>query len=118
MALINCPHCNKQNSSQAETCSHCNMSLQLSAEELEAVHKIKRRELRDKLYHWRMLSFVAMALALIGAVPMVWDYARSIDYGFNASVLNHWGSAWTIAGFALYLFTRVMMVLAKRNYKK
>ena len=118
MALINCPHCKKQVSSKAETCMHCNQPLKMTAENLEILNKNKRRSLRKKLYKYKMLSFVAMALALIGAVPMVWDYARSVDYGFTTSALNHWGTTWVILGFILYVVSRVMMVVSKRNSRK
>lgn len=115
MALINCPHCNRQNSSQAKECVGCGRSLQMSREELEKLARQRKRDLRNTLYRYKMLSYVAMALALFGAVPMIWDYARSIDYGFNTSVLNHWGTTWVVIGFVVYAFSRVMMLVAKKK---
>jgi len=70
------------------------------------------------MYHLKMLSFIAMALALIGLVPMLWDYLKALGYGFQANILNHWGINLIIAGFVMYVFVRIMMLLTKRNYKR
>jgi hypothetical protein len=64
-----------------------------------------------------MISYIAMVITLIGVIPMVWDYAKSIDYGFNASILNHWGVYWVTVGFILYFIIRILMLKAKRNFK-
>jgi len=117
MALISCPHCNKQNSSKQDFCSHCKAPLILDEAELERLLRKNRREQKNKIYRWKMLSFLAMAIAMIGAVPMVWDYAKSVDYGFQASLINHWGAAWVFAGFILYVVTRIMIILIKKSKK-
>jgi len=69
------------------------------------------------MYQYKMLTFTAMAIAVIGLVPMLWTYAKAIDYGFNASLLNHWGIYFVMLGFVLYVAVRALMLNTKRNYK-
>lgn len=65
-----------------------------------------------------MLSFTAVAIAVIGFVPMVWAYAQAIDYGFNVNILNHWGIYLVIIGFIMYVLVRTKITINKRNYQK
>jgi len=102
MSLINCPSCQKQISDKSEICPHCENPLKQSEEDLNRI---------------KVLTFTAMAIAIIGLVPMLWTYAKAIDYGFNANLLNHWGIYLIMAGFALYVVVRIMMFNTKRNYK-
>ena len=117
MSLIKCPACQKQISNKLELCPHCDYSFNQSGEELNRIKVLRYRKYRDKMYRLKMLTFTAMAIAIIGLVPMLWAYAKAIDYGFNASFINHWGIYLVMAGFALYVIIRVMMYTAKSNYK-
>ncbi len=117
MALTKCPSCQNKISSKASSCSHCGFSLVEDEEALDQLRKQKHRLFRNKMYRLKMLSYVAMAITLIGVVPMIWDYVKSIDYGFNASILNHWGVNWVVMGFILYFVIRILMLKTKRDYK-
>jgi len=117
MSLINCPSCQKQISNKSEICPHCENPLKQSEQDLNRIKVLKYRKFRDQMYRFKMLTFTAMAIAIIGLVPMLWTYAKAIDYGFNANLLNHWGIYLIMAGFALYVVVRVMMFNTKRNYK-
>lgn len=117
MALTICPSCKNRISDKANSCHHCGFSLVEDEEVLDQLRKQDYRAYRDKMYKLKMLSFVAMAITLFGVVPMIWDYIKSIDYGFNASILNHWGVNLVIVGFAMYFLIRLLMLKTKRNYK-
>ena len=117
MSLINCPSCKKQVSDKMETCSHCHSPLKLSEEDLYRTKELRYRNYRDKMYRFKMLTFTAMAIAIIGLVPMLWTYAKAVDYGFDANVFNHWGTYLIFIGFALYVVVRILMFTAKRQYK-
>lgn len=116
MSLINCPSCQKKISDKSQVCPHCGLDLNMSAEDMERLKILKNRNFKDKMYRFKMLTLVAVAIALIGVVPMVWNYARAIDYGFNAVIINHWGIYFAVAGFLLYVFLRVSMVIVKRRF--
>ena len=117
MALTICPSCQNKISSKAENCSKCGFSMVDNFDEIDRLNKQKYRRYRDRMYKLKMLSFVAMALSLAGVIPMIWDYIKSIDYGFNASVLNHWGVNLVFAGFVMYVLVRIAMLKVKRDYK-
>lgn len=117
MSLIKCPSCQKQISNKADVCHHCDYSFNQSEDDLQRLKVLNYRKYRDKMYRLKMLTFTAMAIAVLGLVPMLWAYAQAIDYGFNVSIINHWGIYVIMAGFALYVVIRVLMLATKRKYK-
>ncbi len=117
MSLIKCPSCQNQISDKLELCPHCEYSLNQSGDDLERLKVLRYRKYRDKMFRFKMLTFTAMAIAIIGLVPMLWTYAKAIDYGFNANFLNHWGVYLIFIGFAMYVGVRASMYVAKSNYK-
>lgn len=117
MALTKCPSCQNKISSKAESCSNCGFSFIENEDAIEQLAKQKYRVFRNKMYRYKMLSYIAMAITLFGVVPMIWDYVKSIDYGFNASILNHWGINWIVAGFIMYFLIRILMLKLKRDFK-
>ena len=117
MSLISCPSCKKKISDKVQECPHCQFSFNQGEEDFERLRVLNYRTYRDKMYRFRMLTFVSMALAIAGLVPMLWSYAKAMDYGFNVKFTNHWGIYLVMAGFALYVLIRVLMFNAKRNYK-
>lgn len=117
MSLISCPKCHQKISDKSSECTHCHFSFVNNAEEIERLKVLNFRKYRDKMYRLKMLSFIAMAIALIGTVPMLWDYLKAIDYGFQANILNHWGIKLLVIGFAMYVIVRVLMLTTKRNFK-
>jgi uncharacterized membrane protein len=117
MSLINCPSCQQKISNKVSQCPQCGFSFDQNEDEIEHLRKVNYRNYRDKMYRFKMLSFVAIAIALFGTVPMLWIYARAIDYGFVPSLISHWGIYLLVAGFAMYVIVRVMMVNTRRNYQ-
>jgi hypothetical protein len=85
--------------------------------EIERLKLIKYREYRDLIYRLKMLSYVAVVIAMIGIVPMIWDYTRAISYGFVVSIRNHWGLYFAEIGFVFYIIIRYLLIRAKRQYK-
>ena len=117
MALVSCPSCQKKISDKASVCSECDYSFDQDESELERLKVLHFRKYRDTKYRLKMLSYVAIAIALFGVVPMVWDYLKAMDYGFQVNLLNHWGINPVMLGFAMYVVVRILMLNNKRNYK-
>jgi FtsH-binding integral membrane protein len=117
MSLINCPSCQNKISDKATSCPNCHFSFRENEDEIDRLKIINYRKYRNKMYQFKMLSFVAIAIALAGVIPMLWNYAKAVDYGFNANIINHWGIYLVMAGFALYVIIRILMVTTKNKYK-
>ena len=117
MSLIKCPACQNKMSDKAPVCPNCEYSFNQSEGDLQRIKVLKYRKYRDKMFLFKMLTFTSIAIAVFGLVPMLWTYAKAIDYGFNASIINHWGTYLVMAGFALYVVVRVLMLTTKRKYK-
>jgi len=117
MSLINCPSCQKKISDKVSTCPGCHFSFNQGESELDRLKVLNYRKYRDKQYRFKMLSFVSIGITLFGVVPMLWDYLKALDYGFNVSLANHWGIYPVMAGFAMYVVIRILMLFTKRNYQ-
>ncbi|MDT8437657.1 MAG: hypothetical protein RQ729_01455 [Wenzhouxiangellaceae bacterium] len=64
MAIVQCPVCEKRISSVAPSCPHCHAALgELGA---EARQRLRLRRWQDRMYRMRNLSYVAMAMVLVG----------------------------------------------------
>ena len=64
MAIISCPECDKPISSRTNLCPYCGFQRGEVAE--EQLKEFRRRKLRDRIYHMKMLSYLALTF-LIGA---------------------------------------------------
>ena len=117
MSLISCPSCKKKISDKVSVCPSCQFSFNQDESELDRLKVINYRKYRDKQYRFKMLSFVSIAVTLFGVVPMLWDYLKALDYGFNVSLVNHWGIYPVMAGFAMYVAIRILMLYTKRKYQ-
>ncbi len=117
MALMSCPSCQHKISDKVTVCSKCGYDFDQDPSELERLKVMNYRKYRDRQYRLKMISFVAIAIALFGVVPMLWDYLKAMDYGFQTSLINHWGINPVMLGFALYVVVRILMLNNKRNYK-
>ena len=107
MALINCPSCRTKISSVAEACPKCGYSRSGEAKaDPEEIKLFLKRKLRDRMYLLRMLSYVAMSIAMIGAMPMLWDYIKSLELGQAIDLKAHWGIYAIGAGFGIYMIIR------------
>jgi hypothetical protein len=63
MAIISCPGCNKPISSRSNLCPYCGFERGEVAE--EQLKEFRRRKLRDRIYHLKMLSYAALTVLLI-----------------------------------------------------
>lgn len=117
MSLIKCPACRKQISNKVKSCPHCEYSFNQTKEEAVKSKVLNFRRYRDKMYRYKMLTFTSIAIAIFGLVPMLWTYAQAIDYGFNASMTNHWGIYFIYIGFVFFVLIRILMFISKSNYK-
>lgn len=63
MAIISCPSCNKPISSRTSLCPYCGFERGEVAE--EQLQELRRRKLRDRIYHLKMLSYAALTILLI-----------------------------------------------------
>ncbi|MBL4773672.1 MAG: hypothetical protein JKX98_08765 [Alcanivoracaceae bacterium] len=117
MSLINCPSCQKKISDKISICPACQFSFNQNESELDRLKISNYRKYRDKQYQFKMLGFFAIAITVFGVIPMLWDYLKALDYGFDVNLINHWGIYPVITGFAMYVFVRILMLKTKRNYK-
>ena len=119
MALVKCPVCRNRMSSLAEVCPKCGFSHDpdqvIDAEQAQLYQK---RRYQQRIYQLKMLSFVAMASAMIGAIPMLWAYIKGIEENENVNLLAHWGSYLVGIGFVMYLFVRAAIITTRKNYRK
>jgi hypothetical protein len=63
MAIISCPNCDKNISSQSNLCPYCGFQRGEVAE--EQLKELRRRKLRDRIYHMKMLSYAALLLLIV-----------------------------------------------------
>jgi len=106
MAVINCPSCNKKISDKANSCSHCQLDLvDLDKDKIQSLSKVSYVQKHQSLMNH---SFIAMLL-FCGGFLFFWQYANSGTWQYTASVTS------TIAGFVLYLITRIRLLFLKRG---
>ena len=118
MALVHCPACRTKMSSVATVCPNCGYSRDAEAQiDPEQVKLFQRRLFRDRMYKLRMLSYVAMTITMIGALPMLWDYIQGVEKAEPVVLLKHWGIYAIAVGFVLYLVIRMAMVYLRRQYR-
>lgn len=119
MALVKCPVCRTRMSSLAKVCPKCGFSHdgeQQIDEEQAALYK--KRQFGQRIYQLKMLSYLAMTIAMIGAIPMLWDYIKGLEQGDKVVLLKHWGSYLVAAGFIMYLVVRAFMIITRKNYRR
>ncbi|MCX7545047.1 hypothetical protein [Marinicella gelatinilytica] len=118
MALVKCPVCRTKMSSLAPVCPKCGFSHDSDAKiDPEQAELYRKRRYAERSYQLTMLSYVAMAIAMIGAVPMLWDYIQGLEQGKNVVLLEHWGSYLVAAGFVFYMVIRVVMIQTRKNHR-
>ncbi len=118
MALIQCPACHRRVSNMAKTCPECGFNLVSGLADEATLQKLRQRQYRDRMYVLKMLSFTAMAIALIGAIPMLFHYIQGIEAGVPVRLVEHWGVYLVAAGFVFYATVRVRMMSLKAAYQK
>lgn len=118
MALINCPACQARVSSVAKQCPECGFDLAHGTLDEETIQKLRHRRYRDRMYVLKMLSFAAMAVALVGAIPLLFHYIQTIESGMPARLMEHWGIYPVGIGFVFYAVVRVRMISLKNRYRR
>ncbi len=118
MALIDCPSCNARVSSVASQCPECGFDLAMGMADEETLRTLRNRRYRDRMYVLKMLSFAAMAIAMIGAIPMLFHYISAIEAGTPAQLMDHWGVYLVGIGFVFYLVVRVRMLSLKSAHRR
>jgi len=118
MALVHCPACRTKMSSVAKVCPKCGYSKDPDAEiNPEQVKLFQKRQFRNRMYKLRMLSYVAMTITMLGALPMLWDYIRGIEQAEPIVMIKHWGIYAIAVGFVLYMVIRLRMVIVRKAYR-
>lgn len=107
MAIVRCPACHHRMSSLARVCPACHEPVgTVDESELE---KIALRRWRDRLYHARNLTYVAMTLIVIGLV--VWwvqpPSGLALPIGPVPSTLLAAGLLAYVAGWAWLLWLKL-----------
>ena len=110
MAIVTCPGCEKPISSHTTVCPYCDFRRDEVAEERQ--RELRRRELRDRIYHLKMGSYAALTL-LIAAFG--WYLAVSPDLRGKPPVGSYVLFAF---GTVCYLFIRVYLHKFKTALKK
>ncbi len=110
MSIVACPGCNKNVSSRIKLCQHCGYQRgEVTEEEL---NEFRRRKLRDRIYHLKMTSYVALSLLI----------AASGWYLQDTQGLQHQSSMGPYilfaAGAVCYLVTRVYLYKCKMALRK
>ena len=62
MVLALCPACDQDVPSKAGVCPHCDLKLDEATE--SRIIEQRRRKLRDSIYHYRMGSYLALAILI------------------------------------------------------
>ncbi len=118
MALVKCPVCRTRMSSLAKTCPKCGFSHDSDQEiDPEQAKLYRKRLFSQRTYQLKMMSYVAMTIAMIGAIPMLWAYIKGIEEGENVVLLTHWGSYLVAGGFLFYVVVRISMILIGKKYR-
>ena len=62
MAIVSCPGCEKNISSHTVVCPYCGFERDAVAE--EKLKEMRRRKLRDHIYHLKMSSYLALTFLI------------------------------------------------------
>ncbi len=81
MAIVSCPSCGKNISDRIMLCPHC--SFQRGEVEEEQLKEFHRRKLRDRIYHLKMASYVALTLLI---VAFGWYLAETEGFQYRSSI--------------------------------
>jgi len=109
MAVINCPSCQKKISDKAKNCSHCQVDINsVDPEQLDSLRKVTVINKSQKIMTW---SFIAMLLFCGGFLFFYWYEVQPGTWQYTASMTS------AIVGFAIYIVTRIQLLLLKRKSK-
>ena len=107
--IVKCPNCRKPISSKAVVCGHCSHELGEVSE--EQLREVSRRQLRDRVYRLKMMSYAAITLLLAGAG---WYFYESADLDLAPSA----GPIILAAiGSVAYVIVRGLLFMARRELR-
>lgn len=109
MALINCPGCGERISDVLSMCPRCG-HVRDGAESEEAA-EFQRRKMRDRVYHLKMISYLAITIFVAGFGWYWWD-TRGFQQSSSMGPLVVQG----VAAVA-YIAIRGMLFTARRRLK-
>lgn len=108
--LITCVACRRRISNRQAVCPHCQYDFRGSGEGL-SLERARGRVRRDRAMRWRTQSYLAMAMAILGAAAYYWETG-----GLALRLADPPLSLYVMAGGAVwYLFSRVAGVVSGRG---
>jgi hypothetical protein len=110
MAIVSCPDCDKNISSHTVECPYCGFQRDAIAE--EKLREIRRRKLRDHIYHLKMTSYVALTLLI---TSIGWYLVETSGLQYRSSLGPY--VLFTI-GAVSYLVIRVYLHKFKADLRK
>lgn len=110
MAIINCPGCGKKTTELSSKCPHC--GFERGEETNERAAELKRRELRDHVYHLKMISYVVITVFLAAFGWYWWDTGGFLNRSSNGPII-------VLALTAMaYLAIRVLLFRSRKSLKQ
>ena len=110
MAIISCPSCEKNISSQTVLCPYCGFERGEVAE--EQLKEFQRRQLRDRIYHLKMTSYAALMILILA---FGWFLVETSSFQKMSSIGPYILFAF---GAFCYLVTRVYLFKFKVALRK
>jgi len=111
MAIISCPDCDKNISSHSKACPYCGFQRNAVAE--EKLRELRRRKLRDRIYHLKMTSYAALAL-LVAAFG--WSLLDTASFQYRPSTVGPY-LMFTLGALS-YLVVRLYLYKFKAALRK
>lgn len=109
MALINCPGCGQRVSDVLSMCPNCG-HVRGEVDD-ERLMEFRRRQLRDRVYHLNMTSYVVITVFLAGFGWYWWDTAGFVERSSLGPILL------LAASTVGYLAIRALLFQARRRLK-
>jgi hypothetical protein len=110
MAIIDCPSCNRKISNVTAICPYCGFRHGKVNE--EQLRELKRRKLRDHVYHLNMISFTVIAMFLVAFGWYWWDTAGFQQPSSSGPVIL------LALGTFAYLVIRILLYRARRQIRR
>ena len=111
MSIVSCVSCGKRISSKSKACPHCGYHFTDDIDP-DTLSELARRRLRDKLYRFRMISYLCLTVFTVGVIWYLVDTGWGTGLGGNVAMI-----IMAIGGLA-YAVVRVFMIMAKREYRR
>ena len=107
MAIVKCPECRKQISSQAKICSHCGYAYKdASTEDLEQAERIARLKHKHRA---QMIVYASMLLFLIGT--LFFYFGKQMNHLVYLII----GVVGLVVGGVGYIWSRIHNMMLKKG---